>query len=163
MTEPTETAEPSTAVDGSADVPVPNGTPEPTANQPEERTPDDKEAARYRHRLRAAEGERDAVAARLEVMQRGEAERLAASKLADPQDLWRDGAALADVLDDAGHIDPAKLDAMIGTVLDAHKHWAKQTHPAAAPASSVTANGKIHGGEAPKTWAQVLNPNTAPE
>lgn len=110
------------------------------------RTPEDNEAARYRHRLRAAEAERDAVAGRLEVMQRGEAERLAASKLADPQDLWRDGAQLADVVDDSGRIDADKLNGLIGTVLEAHKHWARMTHPAAAPASEVTANGRVTSG-----------------
>ena len=47
----------------------------------------------------------DAVAARREVMQRSEAQRQAAAKLADPQDLWRDLAQRSDVVNEAGHID----------------------------------------------------------
>jgi hypothetical protein len=130
-----------------------------TDGQQDDQQPDDnKEAARYRHRAKAAEAERDKLAERVVVMQRGEAERLAASKLADPQDLWRDGAQLVDVLDDAGHLDPVKLDGLIGTVLGAHKHWARQQHPGAARASDVTSNGKIGGGDTSRSWAQVLNP-----
>jgi hypothetical protein len=125
-----------------------------------ERTPDDNEAAKYRRKLRDAESKLAAQDERLQTMQRNEAQRLAAVKLADPQDLWRDGATLADVLDDAGHVDPGKLDELVGTVLGAHKHWARQQHPSAAAASSVTSNGKIEDdGQDETTWAQVLNPN----
>jgi hypothetical protein len=129
----------------------------------EERTPDDNEAAKYRRKLRDAESKLAAQDERLQAMQRNEAQRLAAVKLADPQDLWRDGAQLTDVIDDAGQVDPAKLDGLIGTVLEAHKHWARTTSPAAAPASEVTASGKITAGETSKTWAQVLNPGVERE
>jgi hypothetical protein len=131
-----------------------NGEPDDT----EERTPDDKEAARYRRRLRETESERDGLAERLQVIQRGDAERIAASKMADPADLWRDGAQLADVLDDAGQVDTDLLDGLIGTVLGSHPHWRRQVHPAAAPASEVTARGKIEGGgDEITTWSELLN------
>lgn len=137
-----------------------DGEPEVQAAPPpgEERTPDGNEAAKYRRKLRDAEAERDGLIDRLQVMQRSEAERLAASKLADPQDLWRDGAQLADVLDDAGHVDATKLDGLINGVLDAHKHWARTTSPAAAPTSEVTANGRIHSGGSANSFEDAFRP-----
>ena len=66
------------------------------------------EAAKYRRRLREAEGERDALAGRLENMQRAEAERLAAEHLAKGAGIWTT-TALSDVLDDDGNVDPDRV------------------------------------------------------
>ena len=93
-------------------------------------------------------------------MVRSEAERRSAAKLADPQDLWRDGAQLADVLDDSGQIDADKLDGLIGTVLEAHKHWARTTSPAAAPASEVTASGRITTGDTADSFEDAFRPRS---
>lgn len=68
-----------------------------------------REAAKYRRKLRDAEAERDALATRLETLQRAEAERLASKHLAKGAALWVGGTALADVLDDDGDVDPAKV------------------------------------------------------
>lgn len=99
-----------------------------------------REAAKYRRKLRdleitvAAErelmvAERDALtvergllAARLDHMQRGEVERLAADTLADPSDLWRE-TDLEDLLDQDGNIDTGKVAVKLNAVVNAHPHW----------------------------------------
>ena len=65
--------------------------------------------ARYRTRLRAAEAERDQLAARLTELQTSEIRRLAAD-LADPQDLFVvTCTTVLDYLDDNGNVDPAAV------------------------------------------------------
>jgi hypothetical protein len=78
---------------------------------------------RYRQRLRDAEAETERLGGLVESMQRAEVARLVASKLADPDDLFRDGLALADLRDDGGNIDAAKVDGAADTVLASHPHW----------------------------------------
>ena len=68
------------------------------------------EAAKYRRRLREAEAERDALTTRLEQLQRAEVERLAEQHIAKGSGLWA-ATELADVLDEDGNIDPAKVTA----------------------------------------------------
>lgn len=87
-------------------------------------TPDAvKEARKYRRRAQTAEAERDALKTRLEVLQRGEVERLVADRLADPADVWRDGATLDNLLDEDGNIDPRRVDELTSSLLAAHSHW----------------------------------------
>jgi hypothetical protein len=111
--------------------------------------PDDQPTgqAKLRRRAQAAEAERDALQQRLEVLQRGEVERHAATALADPSDLWTVGTDLGAVLDDAGNIDPAKVDAVVADVLASHSHWAVSTpqprrqyaHPVSGASAQPTA------------------------
>jgi hypothetical protein len=70
-----------------------------------------REAAKYRRQLRAAESERDALAQRVEAMQRQEIERIAGTehRLTEPAALWATGTQLADLLTEDGLIDPAKV------------------------------------------------------
>ncbi len=82
-----------------------------------EANPANAEAARYRARLRETETERDTLTQRLAGYQRREAERLAAKELSRPSDLWLDGAEVADLLDDAGEVDPAKVEKVLADVL----------------------------------------------
>jgi hypothetical protein len=96
-----------------------------------------REAAGYRVRLRDAEQERDALAGRLERMQRAEAERLAAQApddgpaLADGADLWRgDGVELAGLLDDEGNVDPGRVREAVEQIGAAHEHWLARRAPA---------------------------------
>ncbi|MGP4058886.1 hypothetical protein ACTWP6_29415 [Mycobacterium sp. 4D054] len=114
-----------------------------------------KEAKKYRQRAQAAEAERDTLKTRLESLQRNEIERLAAEHLKDGTDLWRDGAQLADLLDDDGNIDPTKIADLTQTLVTAHPHWRKLA-PAAPPASIVTATDKILPGEKQATWSDLL-------
>jgi hypothetical protein len=79
--------------------------------------------ARYRQRAHDAEAERDRLAGLVEDMRQEEIQRLAASRLADASDLFRDGASVADLLDDDGHVDAAKLDGLVDKLLTAHPHW----------------------------------------
>jgi len=99
------------------------------------------EAARYRRRLRDTEAERDQLRGRVEHLQRGEIERLAAGRLTDPADIWRDGAQLADLTNDDGHIDPAKVNATLDALLKAHGHWGIQQSYTAPPRQGSLRSG----------------------
>lgn len=72
-------------------------------------TDDGREARRYRQALRAAEGQRDGLAARLAAVQRAEAERLAGAVLATPSSMWTAGVELDGLLDQDGQLDPAAV------------------------------------------------------
>ncbi|OZE92605.1 hypothetical protein CH298_03585 [Rhodococcoides fascians] len=68
------------------------------------------EAARWRTKLRAAEGERNQLAATLETLQRGEVARLAGTILAQGGDLLElGGHELADLLSGDGTVDPERV------------------------------------------------------
>lgn len=94
-----------TPAEGAAtdDVAQASGTPEP--EQPDEAGAN-KEAAKYRTRLRETEAERDALAERLTTAQRREVETYAADRLKTPTGLWSVGTDLADLLDESGNVDP---------------------------------------------------------
>ncbi|WP_204081170.1 hypothetical protein [Mycobacterium riyadhense] len=145
----TETDDTATTVDSQLTPPADDTAPVEANTEAPEDGQENREAAKYRHRAKAAEAERDRLTERLTVLQRAEVERLAAAKLADGQDVWRDGAELAGLLDDNGDVDPSKVDHLITSLLDAHQHWRKLA-PAAPPASTVTANDKITGDTQPK-------------
>lgn len=116
--------------------PVPDGTPEggadlhhpePDVEPGEEAATEDspnREAARYRVKLREVEAERDALAGQLDAVRRQVAEGHATG-LARPSDLWLAGTVVADLLDDAGAVDPAKVAAAVNTVRSEHPHWGK--------------------------------------
>lgn len=87
------------------------------------------EAAKYRVQLRETEGQRDALAARLETMQRAEVERIAGSRIAKGEALWAAGVELADLLDDDGNVDPLK----VPTVADAAAEKLGLTRPQRGP------------------------------
>lgn len=69
------------------------------------------EAARYRRRLRDTEAERDALAEQLEASRRAFVDHLLATtvNIAKPAGFWASGVELADLLDDDGAVDPAKV------------------------------------------------------
>lgn len=78
-----------------------------------------KEAAKYRRKLRAAEGERDALAETVAALQREAAEALASKHLNKPAALWQAGTALEDVLGEDGRPDPGKVEAASRSAIDA--------------------------------------------
>lgn len=85
-------------------------TPETPPEAPE--TPQgNREAAKYRTQLRESETAREDLAARVEKMQRAEAERLAGTTIEKPSGLWATGTTLEDLLDDDGEVDPDKVTA----------------------------------------------------
>lgn len=81
---------------------------DPADHQPEpaerELTPS-RQAARYRTQLRAAEGERDALTARLERLQRAEVARMVGGRLAVAEDVFAFGLTLGDLVDEDGEVD----------------------------------------------------------
>ena len=95
-----------------------------------EDAPDEKpgaEAAKYRRRLRDTERERDTLSARVEAMQKREVERLVATDLATPGDLWLTDASLPEMLDESGDIDPAKVTQAVAGILESRPGWRRTT------------------------------------
>lgn len=128
--------------------------------QSDDDTDDDRgsgEAAKYRRRLRDTEAERDTLRQRVEHMQRAEIERLAAGKLADPADVWRDGAKLADLLDDTGNIDPDKVNGTVDGLLEAHAHWGVQ-QPTRPPRYAAGGHSGASGVMSAKkaSWSEAI-------
>ena len=77
-----------------------------------------REAAKYRRRLRDAERERDELRGRLDVYLARDVEQVAAGFLDSPALLWADGKASAgDFLDDKGVVDRAKVKAAAEAIL----------------------------------------------
>lgn len=140
--EATQAQEPATQPEGDDE---PDGTPR---------------EARYRQRARDAEVERDKLRDLVEGMQRAEIQRLVADRLADPADLWRDGATLADLLDGAGRLDPTKLDGTVDRVLAAHPHWRKPLAPYRGPLDSGATNSRSVDMQ-PKGFKSAFTPRAA--
>ncbi len=82
-----------------------------------------REAARYRRSLREAGTERDGLRGRVEAMQKAEVERLVATDLAAPADMWLAGASLPDLLDDDGNVDPGKVNDATAKILIDRPGW----------------------------------------
>lgn len=143
-------------VDSPAKGGISDATPDDGAEKPDAAARD---VAKYRKRAQAAEKERDQLGERLTRMQRAEAERLAAEHLKDGTDLWRDGAQLADLLDDDANVDPTKIAEATQTLVTAHPHWRKLA-PAAPPASIVTATDKITPGDPRNDFVSAFAPRS---
>ena len=101
----------------------------------------DREAARYRRRLREAETQRDALAGTLARLQSADVERLAGEHLAVPGDLFTFGTALADVLGEDGSVDAEKVTAATTALLAQRPGLAKPP-----PRHPVDTGGGYRGG-----------------
>lgn len=96
-----------------------------------------REAAKYRTRLREAEAERDGIRADLdgarqtvERLQRALVETTAASALVDPADLWRHGGVeVSELLADDGTPDAEKVAAVVDGILTERRHLARPRSP----------------------------------
>ncbi|MGL6235108.1 MAG: hypothetical protein ACRC20_07160 [Segniliparus sp.] len=109
---------------------------EPSHNDQAEDNPPEQE--RWRAELDEARAERDALADLVSRMRGRELERLAAQHLAVPGDLLAlTGTALGDYLDDAGDIDPAKVQGTARGVL--------ASRPGLAPQTPATDRTQGHG------------------
>lgn len=153
-----------TATDDLAD----DATAEPPANPPGDVGRDsadggddrggNREAAKYRTKLREAEAQRDTLSGRLEALQRREAERLAAAHLADGADLWRgDGVELAALLDDDGNLDPAKVAENAAATLESHPHWKRPRVPRQPKRGDLRSGAVGEDYHRPATWSDLLN------
>lgn len=153
--------------DPAAEPAATGGTADPTAASTAESSPsvedaveDDgkggnAEAARYRRQLRETQGERDALAGRVERLQHADVSRIVSDRLAVPADLFAFGLTLADVLGDDGEVDPGLVETAVCGLLASRPGLAKGMVPARAPASfgqgtrtSVAASSR--------SWANVL-------
>ncbi len=115
------------------------------------------EAAKWRREYRAAETKLTVAEARVAEMQKAEIHRLAATKLADPTDLWlAPGVDLGGLLGDDGMVDPERVEEATEAILESKPHWRSRPRPVGAPAAAVTGDGKLEPVEEPTTWATVL-------
>ncbi len=138
----------------------PQEAPDSPAEQPEDQgdpaAAARREAASYRRRLRDVEGDRDRLAEKVAGYQRREVEALAEQghghdRMAAGSDLWTGGVQLADVLDEAGAIDPERVQAQVAAVLAERPHWRKNIW---APVDvGQGPRGTVPSGT---SWSQVL-------
>ncbi len=104
---------------GAATDTAEENTPTGDGDQGEEEGTPNREAAKYRTKLREAEAQRDALQQRLDAYLRGQAEALAAGgehRLHKGADLWLGGHTLADVLGEGGEVDAGKVAEVVKTV-----------------------------------------------
>jgi len=94
-----------------------------TTDDPAEEKPD-REAAKYRRRLRETEAERDRLTEALGVYRRRDAEQAAeAAGLLRGADLFDLGTDLADLLAEDGTVDTGKVNAAAAALLEERPHW----------------------------------------
>lgn len=87
--------------------------------------------ARYRVERNEARAERDALAERIQRMQRAEVERLAADGLSHPADLFSlSGNELADYLTEDGDVDADKVAADVTAIVAERPGLQRPRHPA---------------------------------
>jgi hypothetical protein len=136
-----------------------DGQPAEATQEGREESSPNQEAAKYRTRLREAEGQRDTLAARVEGLQRYVIESKAA-KLAEPGDLFTVGGhSVADFLDDNGEVDEAKVTDAVDQLTTARprlSRWQQQVESIAAGAPS---GGSSSPGGA--SWHDVLRGGAA--
>jgi hypothetical protein len=149
----------------SIDTPTETSTPEPDAptspdpeagTEPEStdsETPN-KEAAKYRRRLREAEAERDKLAGVVTTMQTREVERIAGTVLANGADLLEvGGVALADLLDQDGRPDVEKIEGAARSILTERPYLAGTRGPRPDPSQGAKPAAPSALG-----WSDVLRP-----
>lgn len=81
---------------------------EGTAGEEQGKNPN-REAAKYRTRLREVETERDTLASQVERLQKAHVELMVQDRLHSPKALWANGTNVADLLDEDGRPDPEKV------------------------------------------------------
>jgi hypothetical protein len=113
------------------EVQTPEVTPESLRGGAEADAPKGNKEARYRVERNEARTERDALAQRVERMQRAEVERLAADGLSHPADLFSlSGNAMADYLTQDGDVDADKVAADVAAILAERPGLQKPKFPA---------------------------------
>ena len=118
------------------------------------------EAAKWRVTARQTEAKLAVAEARVAELQRQEVERILATKLAMPEDMWLSGKwSVADMLNEQGQVDAERVSAAADAVLEGRPHWAApKLRSVGAPADAVTGDGKY---EPPQTvtWQSLLQGN----
>ncbi len=149
------------AAETGSETPVEQQTAEPEADtaggqdgdQTDSSESPNREAAKYRKRLRDTELDRDIWRERCAILQRTEVERIAAAVLADPKDLWH-GTGLEDLLDDTGNVSTKKVTGVLADLSKSHPHW-KRTER--RPSIDGLRSGTGAHTPAPTGWAQALH------
>jgi hypothetical protein len=100
---------------------------------------------KYRARLRDAEAENDRLNSLVESMLNDEVARLAAPRLADAADLFRDGLTVADLCDQTGRVDPARVERAADALLSEHPHWRAPVAPYRGPLRSGSTSVPFDG------------------
>lgn len=111
-TEPAEPAEATTDADATHDEPAEG------ADEDEVEDNGNKEAAKYRRKLREAEAERDTLAETVAALQRQQIEDMAAHALEKPGALWSIGTKVDDLLAEDGTVDTEKVLAAVKVATD---------------------------------------------
>lgn len=105
------------------------GTPGGSESRTEAKSPTNREA-RYRVERNEARAERDALAQRVEALNRREIERLAAGSMSQPSDLFSlSGNSVTDYLTDDGEVDADKVAADVAALLAERPGLRKQSPP----------------------------------
>ncbi len=130
---------------------TPQDTPEGATTAPEavqEETPN-REAARYRKALRDAEAERDQLKAQRDELARSIAEQSLPGNV-PPRLMWEHTEDVTTLFDDAGRVDPSKVTAAAGEIIDAYGISPLATVPI-VPNAGDTPDGSL-----PSGWADVV-------
>ena len=88
-----------------------------------------REAARYRTRLREAEGVIAGMREEVDRLHRAEVERVAGTQpywIGTPADVWAIGVELSELRDEAGRLDPERVKETLGAVLASHPNWSRR-------------------------------------
>ena len=118
--------------------------------------------ARYRIRAREAETRLADAAAEngrlhdeLDTMRRSQAEALAAGRLADAGDLFREHG-IEEVISDDGTVDPQRVNELVDAITAEHPHWAV-ARPAADP-NRLRSGAHKPDEVAPPSWQRAFAP-----
>lgn len=123
--------------------------------EPDAASAANREAAKYRRKLRTAEAERDQLRERVAVMQRGEVERLAGTVLADPADLWH-GASLVELLGDDGTINTTAVMVAATKLAESKPHWKRSARHRPDPSGLKSGASGIDTSVS-TSWQQALS------
>lgn len=116
--EPQPAVTPETATVDTETLETPEASPEAGTDDIEDQDDDaggkgNREAAKYRRRLRDVEAERDRLKATVAALQRAEVDRLATDAGLRPAALWANGAEVGELLGDDGTVDAARVSAAV--------------------------------------------------
>ena len=166
MTEPTTPAptSPAPGAPGAptpatppADPPAPGDPAAPGATPPDDgpvftNERDRRRWAELTGRIGRRERERDEAQGRITALLTREAERMAASSLAVPTDLWLAGATVADLLtEDGADVDAAKVKAIVDQLTAARPGLRVQPQPSPLPGGH-----RLPPAEKPATFAEAI-------
>lgn len=157
MSETTEAAEPADEAQQAPDGARPQEAPQEPADAAQEAEQDtpNREAAKYRTKLREAEEQRDMLTAQLDAAHKQIVGGLIADRFSDAEDYWLRGGGIP--LDEGGlTVDAEKVAEKVAEILEAAPHLAPQRRPQPNPAQGASASGSTHAEKPSLNWGDVL-------